>query len=215
MGQGTMPLFLTKNKNHGTERSAMAELCCNAPICVIQYRSYSFYETTMNEEARNKIKQLSDVEITFEPGWTWKIWEDVQDIIKANEWESDEVVEKLPEKVCVVYLLANLGETINNDGLLSVFYNETLYEIKRLRHAIKLSGSKELGDLFDKAFQLVKTKFTWTDEHANFNGHMEERVHPYEFFDEITDRTEEIENQISDILFHDEFDKLLEHYVKS
>ena len=186
----------------------------------------------MNEEARNKIKQLSDVEITLNPHWTWKIWEGVQDIFEANEWESDEVLENLPEKVRVVYLLANLMTTINGGGLLSVFYNGTLHEIKQLRHAIKLSGSRELGDLFDEAFQLVESKFTWSDEHINFNGQMDEDVEPYEFFDEITDRIEEIENQISAILFrdeefipdedpysksffHDEFDKLLEHYVRS
>ena len=186
----------------------------------------------MNEEARNKIKQLSDVEITLNPHWTWKIWEGVLDIFEANKFECDEVMNSLPEKIRTVFLLANLMTTINGGGLLSVFYNGTLYEIKQLRHAIKLSGSKELGDLFDEAFQLVESKFTWSDEHINFNGQMDEDVDPYEFFDEITDRIEEIENQISDILFrndgiipgedpysksffHDNFDKLLECYIKS
>ena len=162
----------------------------------------------MNKEVRNKIKQLCD-EITFEPDWTTKIWLDVLDISC-----SDKLIDSLPEKLRTVFLLANLKNTISCDGFLSVFYNESLYEIKRLRRAIELSGSQELGNLFDEAFQLVKSKFTWLNKIMNFIGQTSDD--PYEFFgNKITDRIEEIETKISDIIYEDDFEKHLEAYMKS
>ena len=121
-----------------------------------------FYEATMNEEIQNKIKHLIDG-ITFEPDWTTQVWLDVLDISC-----SDELIDCLPEKIRTVFLLSNLKNSISGDGFLSVFYNESLYEIKRLRHAIELSGSMELGDLFEEALHLIESKFTWSNEYINF-----------------------------------------------
>jgi len=175
----------------------------------------------MNKDIRDRIKQLSESVLndptTFDSeNWTWKIWENVTNLFEANEWECDEVIDNLPVKIQTIFLLEDLKSTINNDGLLSVFYNESLYAIKRLRHAIDLSGVKMAGNLFDKALRLVKSRFTWSNKHINFVDQMDGDVQPYEFFGEkITDRIEEIESQISDILFTDEFEKLLESYIKS
>ena len=144
-----------------------------------------------------------------------KLYEDVTDIFAANGGKTEEVIENLPEKIQTVFWLESLKGAIVHDGLLSVFYSESLYAIKRLRRALDSSGSTMAGDLFDEAFQLVKSKFTWSNEHINFISQRENNVLPYEFFSEIIDRTEEIEGQISDIVFVDEFDKHLESYLKS
>jgi len=118
-------------------------------------------------------------------------------------------------KIRTVFLLSDLKSTINNDGFFSVFYNEPPYAIKRLRRAIELSGVKSASDLFDEAFQLIANRFTWSNEHENFVGQTG-GTSPYEFFgDEITQRLEEIEKEVSGILYTDDFEKLLETYAKS
>ena len=176
----------------------------------------------MNDEIRNKIKLLSDSESSFERGWASEIWENVRDLVLENGQKWDETIDNLPEKLRTVFLLENLRSTIYRNGFFSVFYNETPYEIKRLRRAINLSCSKVVRDLFDEAFRLVEGEFTWADEHTNFVAQTCVSVVPHaEFSDELTDRIQEIEDQIvenlltSECEFTDEFEKHLESYLKS
>jgi len=172
----------------------------------------------MHKDIQEKIKQLCDSKITFESDWTVKLYDDIQDIMQANQWKCDDVIAALPEKLQTVYALQDLIAAINCDGFFSVFYNKPLYEIKRLRRAIDLAEMKLVGDLYDEAFQLVKSKFTWSDEHINFvTQQINQGDNPdcNEFFgDEIANRFEEIEEQISATLYND-YEKRLESYLKS
>ena len=173
----------------------------------------------MDNNVQDRINRLNNSEITIEPEWTWKIYEHIQDVMEANKWESEEVIENLSEKLRTIYLLTDLQSTILNDGFFSVFYNESLHKIKQLRRAIDLAGLKVAGDLYDEAFQLVKSKFTWTDEHTNCYSQI--KTDPREWFgDEITNRLEEIQDQICGIFFDEwriskKFEKLLVPYFKS
>ena len=173
----------------------------------------------MKNDVRDRIKALSKSAITFEDNWTWDVYLAVLDIIEANGWKDEGVVECLPPKIQTIYLLEELKATINNDGFLSVFYNGALSAIKRLRNAmrnaISVPGLQNIGDLFDEAFQLVENKLKWPGEYVNLVSLMD-GAQPYDFFGcEITDRIDEIEKLISAILFADEFGKLMELYLKS
>ena len=186
------------------------------------------FDTPMNEEVKNKIKQLSDAELTFDPRWTWDLLIRVEDIFDAGEWEErDEIIDNLPEKIRTVYLIASFGSSMAGDGLFGMFYNYSLYEMKRLRHAISLSGLKELSDLYNEALRQVEDIFTWSDEHANFTFQtsVSESLEDEFYSDERMKRIEEIEKQLYDTLFYDntageccftdEIEKHLEAYIKS
>lgn len=168
----------------------------------------------MNQEIQNRIAALNESDMSFVPEWTLTLYEQIQDIMSANSWKCDEVLENLPPKMQTVYLLVALTETIANDGFFSVFYNESFVEIQRLRMAIKTAGFDSVFKLFDEALQLIQNKFQWMDENDNFIGL--EKADPFEYFgDEITDRMEVIENQLDDILSSDDFENKLEKYMES
>ena len=176
----------------------------------------------MNNDILDRIKQFNDSKISFEPGWAWKVYENIENIICANGWEGDEVLENIPEKLQTVFLLLDLQKALLGDGFFSVFYNETPNSIKRLRHAIRLAELTEVGEIFDEALRLVKSKFSWTNEDINFVTQMmdEETDDPEEFFgDEISGQFEEFEDRVYAIFFNEKFEmdekfeELLETYV--
>ena len=166
----------------------------------------------MNEELQDKIKQLCESKIAFGAEWKELYYDAVYAICEHGY--SSEDIENLPMKQQTIFPLLAMYSAMDCDGFFSIFYNNTLHEIKRLRHSIGLLGLDSIGNIFDEAFQLVESKFTWSDEHVNFATQVETFAYEY-FGKEISDRFEEWEKQVYDFVLSDKFAKHLESYLKS
>ena len=136
-------------------------------------------------------------------------YEDVHEIMSKNEYEQvDEILDALPQHVRLVYHLVDLQSTVNNDSLLSLFYNHSVGENKRLMEYLKTMGFSDLAGLIEKAQQIILTKFPMPgDENQTFTEHKDPDIETYDYFgDEICQQIEEIEeNDLQDLLWGDEF----------
>jgi len=170
----------------------------------------------MNEELRDILRQYCDLELTYSDDWVTNsaMWEVVYAIGEHGYGSED--IDTLPPKQRTIFPVLAMLSSVQCDGFLSIFYNDTLHEIKRLRQSIGVLGLDTIGNIFDEAFPLVQSKFTWSDEHVNFCEQVGWETNPHTYFGrEIVDRFEEWEKQINDIFTSEEFEKHLESYLKS
>lgn len=143
--------------------------------------------------------------------FVWETYMASNDIIGTCGWENRDITLKsFPWKLYALYMSVELQMCINNDGLLSLFYNNSLVKIKEVIKTMKSIGPEELGEYLDKALALVNEKFAWKNEQKSFLGHFRKKTDPVQFFAEIADKIGTLEKKVSDIIFEDEFYERLE-----
>jgi len=165
----------------------------------------------MNEELRDKIRQACDSKLESGPDWEQLFW-DVAYAVGEFGYD-DEDIETLPTKQQIIFPLLAMLSSIECDGFFSVFYNDSLYEIKRLRRSINILGLAALGNIFDEAFPLIESKITWSDEHSQLCTQIE--THIYSFFGKaITTRFDKWEKQVYAMFTSGEVWKACGNYLK-
>jgi hypothetical protein len=155
----------------------------------------------MNNKIQKSIDSLDFSNVPFEE-LLQEIHERVTDIVRQNDWKEDGVIEVLPEKIRNFYVVADLQDTINGDGFFSVFYNGTLTKIKRDRTIILKLGYIPLLNCYDEAFQLVSSKFQWTEDDINVVTQLGDTDMWDSFCEDIEEKFEEdYEDRVSKILW--------------
>lgn len=166
----------------------------------------------MNKRILEKIAQLEDIRPDDSENFVWDTFEKIDEIMAEDDWKhTAEILDHLPLRLQILYEIVQLQMCINNDGFFSLFYNNSLTEIKRLDKALKCIGPAELIGYFEGAFRMINEKFEWKNEDENFFGHLTPETDPDEYFGKTATRIDELEEGISEILFGDEFDQRLKN----
>ena len=160
----------------------------------------------LNEKVLNAIQSLDYSNRPFSEITDKLYWEDVMAIMEMNEYEQEEeIVDALPQHIRLVYLLIWMQTTIMNDSFLSVFYNHSLFEIKRFIEVMKADGFSDLSELIKKALQIILSKFPLPHEESH-TFMQDTDAQPDDFFgDDICEQIEAIEEEIEDLYNDDDF----------
>ncbi|MDL2243339.1 hypothetical protein LJB84_00640 [Bacteroidales bacterium OttesenSCG-928-J19] len=143
-----------------------------------------------------------------------KVGEKINDIITEYLEFSDEIIENLPDNIKLVYLIGELESAILYDGLLSIFYNNTLKEIERYEKAIQKTESKKLLQLFLKAKALVSKEYTLKQDKTFLEAFPDKDV--YDFFSEsLIEIIENIEEKITELQDKGEYWNRIENQFQS
>jgi len=159
------------------------------------------------KEIVDAIQKLDYTNVPFSEVSARLYYDDVGGIIqKYGDEHEGVIIAALPDRVRFLYHVLWLQTTCMTDGLLSLFYNNSVFEIKRFLKIVKSAGLTDLTDLVEKALRVILTKFPMpSDESLTF---MEDSdAQPRDFFgDDIGNAIDVIENEIDDgLMSSDEF----------
>ena len=159
----------------------------------------------LKKEILEAIQKLDYTGVPFSEVCERLYYDDVGGITQMCGYAHEgEVIDALPERIRFLYLILWLQTEYMNDGLLSVFYNHSVSELKRFLKVVKSAGITDLTDLVEKALQVILTKVPMpSDESHTFMEGSDAQPHDF-FGDDIGNAIEEIENEIDSSLISSE-----------
>ena len=109
----------------------------------------------LNEKIREAIQSLDYSNLPFAEVTEKLYYEGVMEIVSMNDYKQEnEIIDALPERIRFLYYVLWLQTETMNDGFLSIFYNHSVFEVKRFLETVKTAGLPICQNWLKKPYRL-------------------------------------------------------------